>query len=190
MNGNIHDVIEYLKDWGNLLPYPLAQMFCHLHSYAFAPTHTPLFKKHFLPFKNWKHNTFYEITSSTTYIRKLAPISVLNDLSKQGISDDTLMISRIYIVGLTDDECAELCDINNMNTWNLMLSYDFTIRDVYDLMEERRENKYDFDTPNISPSFTSPNIFNMLTLNTLKIYNIKLTPPKQNILIINSKTFT
>jgi hypothetical protein len=133
LNGDILNTIEYLKDRGNLLPYATAQGFCYTNLMHFAPNYRPNFKRYFAPFKNWKHNTFYQIADVKTYLRVHMSDSLIKETL--GSNAEIIAIVRVLIAGLTERQCDEIAAMDNPEIESLLQSYKVTLIDTSDVAE-------------------------------------------------------
>ncbi len=135
MNDKIENIIEYLRDRNNLLPYASALGFCYLNRQYFAPEYRPNFKRYFSPFRDWKHNTFYQIADITPFLKNHFTPTMIHE-----VTGDAPMISivRIIVAGLTDQECDELTPMDSKEIEPLLHSYNLRMFDTDDVLE--REN--------------------------------------------------
>lgn len=131
MSDNVENIIEYLRDRNNLLPYASALGFCYLNRQHFAPEYRPNFKRYFFPFRNWKRNTFYQIADITPFLKQHFTPTMIHE-----VTGDAPLISivRIVVAGLTDRECDELTPMDSKEMEPLLHSYSLRMFDTDDVL--------------------------------------------------------
>lgn len=134
MNADVEKILASIEDQCNL-PFASAQGFAYVNQRFFHPRYKPSYKLYFAPFKEYRHNTIYQLANVRPLLAKHMTDRMLKDALNLTPEDTCIAFSHIFVAGITEKEADDVAAMNNEVIQPLLQRYKVSMLDSEDFQE-------------------------------------------------------